>query len=334
MTVRSVLQSPLALALQGGGAHGAFTWGVLDALLADPRVQVGALSGASAGALNAVLLASGLATGGREGARRTLRGFWSALADVVAPYDFSIASAEGVAVSATWRAMRSWTRFLSPAHFNPAGHNPLRDLLCAHVDFPAVRRAAGPPLFVSATHAGSGRLRLFGRAFIDPDVLMASACLPTLHQPVEVDGAVYWDGGFSANPAVSPLFFDAGAREILLVLLSPSDFGPVPLQVEAIRARLSEMAFLSGFRAEMRLFAQMRDAAETAGWLRGRLERRILETRFHVIDAHEEAGMPEADTRMAPSPVLFERLFALGDARARAWLAAPPPGGTDPHRLC
>lgn len=310
------------LALQGGGAHGAYTWGVLDGLLEDGRVEFDGVSGTSAGAMNAVVLAHGLAAGGRDGAREALQKFWSAVARSV-PFDLAQPTADGqnVVLMPGLKVMLEWARHFSPDQLNPFDLNPLRDILAEQVDFERVRRQSRVKLFVAATNANSGRLRLFRRAEISVDVLLASACLPMMNRTVEIDGEPYWDGGYSANPAVLPLFLECAARDILLVLLAPLWRRETPRSAHEIRGRLLELGFNSAFLREMRLFTHLRESVGRSRWRLGRLERRLVCANFHVIEVEEAMHELAAETRLAASERFFEMLRDLGRSRAAAWLA-------------
>ena len=186
----------LNLALQGGGAHGALTWGVLDALLEDGRLRFDGVSGTSAGAMNAVVLAQGLMSGGNEGAREALRNFWTAVASSL-PFEGAVPTADGLGfrLAPAMRLMLQWTHYLSPEQLNPFDHNPLRDVLKAQIDFDQLRIRSPVKLFIAATEANSGQLRLFQNPDIGLDALLASACLPRLHRSVLIDGQPHWDGG-------------------------------------------------------------------------------------------------------------------------------------------
>ncbi len=322
MTTRRLLN----LALQGGGAHGAFTWGVLDALLEDGRVGIDGLSGTSAGAMNAVVLAQGWTTGGRDGARAALRKFWRALGDTM-PVDITREDADGgVSLAPAMKWLVAWAHWMTPAQLNPLGVNPLRALLADQVDFERLRRECPLRVFVAATHADSGRLRLFGTRELHVDAVLASACLPTVfHAPV-IDGATYWDGGYAANPAVFPLLEDGRARDTLLVLLSPLEWPPVKPTDTAreLHARVSEIAFTAAFRREMQ--ALVRERARRARrpwhrWLPRALGGAEPEARFHLIEAGPELGHLAGDTRLAVNARFFESLHQLGRASAQRWLA-------------
>jgi NTE family protein len=310
------------LALQGGGAHGAFTWGVLDRLLEDSRVDFEGVSGTSAGAMNAVVLAHGLSTGGRDGAREALRAFWLAVASCT-PFDLGpIPSPDSMRPGATApvRALLQWTRFFSPAQINPLDLNPLRDIILAQVDFERLRQSSDIKLFVAATHANSGKLRLFRTPEVSAEAVLASACLPTIHRAVEIDGEPYWDGAYAANPAVFPLFYECFARDNLIVLLSPLEHGPTPTTATEIQHRSSDIAFNATFLREMRMFAFLRERAEQLPVGAGRLEKRLMRTHFHIIEASRVLGDLAMESKLIASRQFLEQLWELGREHAQSWL--------------
>jgi len=310
---------PLALALQGGGAHGAFTWGVLDRLLEEPGLGIGAISGTSAGALNAVALAHGWCEGGREGARASLQRLWSAVGGRV-PFElFTVGPAASPALNAPARALMHWMRLVSPYQFNPLGLNPLREIVADLVDFERLGAADAPRLFVAATHANSGRLRLFGNAELGLDAVLASTCLPSLQPAVTIAGEPYWDGGYSANPPLWPLL-QTGIADLLIVALSPLSYPNAPVQADEIRERALEFAFNAAFLCEVRLLAEARAAAGAGAWPAGALERRLRRLRTHLVDAHDDLGALPAETRLIAQGAFLERLRDLGRARAERWL--------------
>lgn len=311
----------LNLALQGGGAHGAFTWGVLDALLDHPRIRFEGLSGSSAGAMNAVLLADGWLKGGREGARQSLADFWTEVGKQLPPAMVSQGESDAIDLSPASKLLANWARYFSPSQLNPFDLNPLRDLLERQIDFERLRQASPFKLFVGATHAGSGKLRVFREHEIGIDVLLASACLPKIHHPVQIDGEVYWDGGYSANPAVFPLCYDCDARDVLLVLLDPLVREGTPRTVEEIDQRIAELAFSAHFMREMRMFAQAAAFARPGVLPGGRLERRLRQTRFHMIDADHLASLQRTQTKLLAYGPFLERLRAQGQERGAAWLS-------------
>ena len=316
----------LNLGLQGGGAHGAFTWGVLDALLEDGRLGFDGLSGSSAGAMNAVVLAQGWMAGGRDGARAALRRFWMALAETM-PVDVTQHDADGgVHLAPMVKWWMAWAHYVSPAQFNPLGVNPLRELLLDQVDFEALRRRCPFRLFVAATHADSGRLRLFGARELSLDAVLASACLPTVFHAPRIDGQAYWDGGYAANPAVFPLLEGARTRDTLLVLLAPLEWPPTQPTDTAgeLQARVAEIAFTAAFRREMQALVRERARRARSPWHRW-LPRAWSgdepATRFHLIEAGPELQHLAGETRMAVNARFFETLRQLGRASAGRWLA-------------
>lgn len=304
----------VSLALQGGGALGAFTWGVLDALLDDGRHDIEAISGASAGALNAVLLAQGLQRGGRAHARELLARFWTALADAV-PQGMTLPAHDGAMLSPAARGMLRWALQMSPYQFNPLGIHPLRSLLQDCIDFEALRRSRTPRLVICATDAANGRPRLFGNAELESDVLLASTCLPWLHHAVRIGEREYWDGGFSANPPLAPLVYGRTSPHVLLVLASPLELGAAPRSAEAIRERTVELAFTTPLTAELQ---QIELARSLAGRWLGRVDRRLRALRL------ERIGPPRlhdaASARATVDARLFEALRAQGVEQARDWL--------------
>ncbi|HET7775435.1 MAG TPA: patatin-like phospholipase family protein [Azospira sp.] len=313
----------LNLALQGGGAHGAYSWGVLDCLLADGRYGFDGISGTSAGAMNALVLADGLMKGGPEWARLALEEFWQAIADSV-PLDLSmpVQGGEGLALMPATRMMLNWTQYLSPYQLNPLNFNPLRKLLKERVDFDGLRRHSPVRLFLAATNANTGKLRLFRNADLSVEAALASACLPMIHHAVEIDGEPYWDGGYTANPAVFPLFYECDSPEILLVLLAPPTYGEVPTTVEEIRARAMELAFNTSVLREMLLFANVIDFSERLGLEAGGLEKRILHTHFHLIEAEDLLHQFGSETKVAADWPFLQKLHDLGYAAAENWLSA------------
>jgi NTE family protein len=246
------------LALQGGGAHGAFTWGVLDQLLSDKRLSIEGISGASAGAVNAVLLADGLARGGRAEAQKRLADFWRAASSTgnlpgvqraVMERLLSFTPLEGTPVQAWFDAM---SRYFSPYDVNPLNLNPLKDLIERFVDFEALRADSDLQIFVSATNVQTGRVRVFGREKISADAVMASACLPLLFRAVEIDGVPYWDGGYLGNPVIFPFFGTTTTEDVLVVQINPLVRQATPTSASEIVNRINEITFNSSLIAEYR----------------------------------------------------------------------------------
>jgi NTE family protein len=255
------------LALQGGGSHGAFTWGVLDRLLEEPRFHIAAISGTSAGAMNAAILASGWADGGAKGARAALEKYWRAVSRAAAfsplqrsPLD-RLTGRWSLDTSPAYVAMDLMTRLLSPYDLNPLAFNPLRTILSESIDF---ERLANSPikLFVTATRVRTGRGRIFRNGEITADVLLASACLPTMFRAVEIDGEAYWDGGYAGNPTITPLIRESDAHDTLLVQINPTERSEIPRSAAEILNRLNEISFNSPLAKELRMIALLRQVAD------------------------------------------------------------------------
>jgi NTE family protein len=251
----------ISLALQGGGAHGAFTWGVLDYLLEDGRLAIDGVSGASAGAVNAVMLADGLARGGAAEARTRLAEFWRAASlggNLPAPQRavldrlLAFLPFSGLPVQAFVDGV---ARVLSPYDLNPLDINPLKDLITRLVDFDAVRAFGELNLFVSATNVHTGTARVFGRGEMTADVVMASAALPYVFRAVEIDGVPYWDGGYSGNPAILPLMQATGSSDVLVVQIVPVERPATPTSARDILHRISEITFNSSLASELNTVA-------------------------------------------------------------------------------
>src|ERR1700704_1108250 len=255
------------LALQGGGSHGAFTGGVLDRLLEEPWLRIEAISGTSAGAMNAAVLADGWAKGGAEGARTALDEYWQRVsrAAMLSPLQSSpldrLMGRWTLDTSPAYVTMDLMSRLLSPYDLNPTGLNPLRGLLAESIDF---NRLAGSPikLFITATNVRTGRGHIFRNPEITPDVLLASACLPTMFQAIVIDGDAYWDGGFAGNPTITPLIRESDAHDTILVQINPRERPDTPRSASEILNRLNEISFNSPLMKELRMIALLRQVAD------------------------------------------------------------------------
>ena len=254
------------LALQGGGSHGAFTWGVLDRLLEEKWLNIG-ISGTSAGAMNAAVLADGWTKAGAEGARAALDQFWQRVSRAAAlsplqrsPLD-RLMGRWTLDSSPAYLAMDLMTRMFSPYDLNLPAFNPLRGILAEIIDF---ERLAGSPikLFVTATKVRTGRGRIFRNGEITPDVLVASACLPTMYQAIEIDGEPYWDGGYAGNPTITPLIRESDAHDTILVQINPIERHETPRSAKEILNRLNEISFNSPLAKELRIIALLRQVAD------------------------------------------------------------------------
>ena len=255
------------LALQGGGAHGAFTWGVLDRLLEEPRLGIDGISGTSAGAMNAAVLADGYTDGGAEGARRALEAFWAGVARSARFSPFQRGPLDRLLgrwtldQSPMFITMDLMSRLFSPYDLNPLGTNPLCDVLADTVDFGRLKRSP-IKLFVTATNVRTGRGRVFRNGELTPDVLLASACLPTMFQAVEIDGEHYWDGGYSGNPTITPLVRECTSSDTILVPINPVERPGVPRSARDILDRLNEVSFNAVLLKELRMIALLRQVAQ------------------------------------------------------------------------
>ncbi len=269
------------LALQGGGSHGAFTWGVLDRLLEEDWLSIEGVSGTSAGAMNAAVLADGYAAGGREGARAALDAFWHNVAEAARFSPFQRGPLDVLLGrwtldhSPLFVALDLMSRLYSPYDLNPTGANPLRAVLEKVIEFERLR-ASPIKLFITATNVRTGRGRVFRNAEITPEVLLASACLPTLFQAVEIDGDSYWDGGYSGNPTMTPLVRELASEDTILVPINPVERPGTPRTAYEILNRLNEVSFNSVLIKELRMIALLRQVAdpgncEGAHWARMRI---------------------------------------------------------------
>ena len=305
------------LALQGGGAHGAFTWGVLDRLLTIEDLEFDWISAASAGAVNAVAVASGLAAKSRAAARQRLRDVWEGVQRAGVP---DLVRLNPLLMGLTRAApIPNVSGLISPYDFNPLGFDPLRTLLEKHIAFADVRAASPVELLVAATDVATGRARLFRRAELTVEVVLASACLPTLHHGVEIEGRTYWDGGFSANPDLVTLATESPTGDTLLVQLNPSiETGSLRSAAE-ITARINAITFNQPL---------LRDIAEIVAAQEGELGilaprqgriSRIRDHRFHVIDASRYTSGLNADSKMKPDQGVAAYLFSAGQAEAAKW---------------
>jgi NTE family protein len=268
-TTEPASRSPVLidLALQGGGSHGGFTWGVLDRLLEEPWLKIDGISGTSAGAMNAAVLVDGFAKGGVSGAREALETFWRRVSEAArfsplrrGPLDVLLGRWT-LDSSPVYVGMDLLSRLVSPYDLNPLGKNPLRDILTGLIDF---ERLAQAPikLFITATNVRTGRGHVFKNSAITPDVLLASACLPTMFQAIEIDGEPYWDGGYSGNPTLTPLIRDCKSHDTILVQINPVERQETPRSASDILNRLNEVSFNAVLLKELRMIALLRKVAD------------------------------------------------------------------------
>lgn len=312
------------LALQGGGAHGAYSWGVLDRLLEEEKLSIEGISGTSAGAMNGAMLVNGYMKGGREGAKECLEQFWLKISDAGAfsplrktPVERAL-TGWNMDYSPAYHWLDLMSRMLSPYMFNPLNINPVRDVLQDLLDLDAVHACGVIKLFVTATHVASGQARVFGCDEISIDTLLASSCMPFLFQAVEIDGEHYWDGGYMGNPAIWPLIYNCKSEDVALVQINPIHNDQLPQNAHDIINRLNEITFNSSLIAEMR-------AIDFVSRLRqeNRLDRkRYKDMHMHLIYAADQMHQLTASSKVNADWDFFIFLKNVGRQTAEAWLKA------------
>ncbi len=314
-------EKTVSLALQGGGAHGAFTWGVLDKLIEDGRLAFEAITGASAGSMNAVVMCAGWQEGGPEGARSKLETFWRKVSldgNLDDPQRRIFDRVIGF-WSLAGGAQNPWLNFLqgtvSPYLSNPLDINPLRDVLESVVDFERIR-TADVKLFVAATSVWTGKIRVFETRELEAGHVMASACLPTLFRAVEIDGEPFWDGGYSGNPPLFPIFYAARTDDVLLVQINPIERRQTPQTAAEIQNRLTEINFNSGLLRELRVIEFVTRLIDDGKLSRDEYKRVLM----HRIDGDGFLDRFAASSRLNPDWDMFVQLRDLGRRAAEAWL--------------
>lgn len=310
------------LALQGGGAHGAFTWGVLDALLEDGRIAIAAISGTSAGAMNAVALADGFTANGPDGAREKLHHLWHSVSE--AARHSLIRRAPLDVMMGRWSLERSWgyqtmnmmTRLFSPYQFNANDMNPLRDIVEACIDFDCVRHCDSIRLFISATNVETGRVKVFDSRALTVDMVMASACLPHMFKAVVIDGVPYWDGGYMGNPALFPFHSESDSADTIVVQINPVERKGIPQSAHDIQNRLNEISFNSSLLKELRAIdfvARLLDEGklDPAAYRRARI---------HIIENQAALNPLGASSKVNAEWAFLTHLRDIGRETAMAWL--------------
>ena len=312
------------LALQGGGSHGAFTWGVLDRLLEDGRLEIAAISGTSAGAMNAVALADGYTTGGPEGAREKLEGFWKTMSDAArlspvqrSPID-KLMGNWSLDQSPGYHMMDMMTRLFSPYQLNPTNMNPLKKVLEDCVDFACVRHCNAIRLFISATNVETGRVKVFDSHSLTAEMVMASACLPFMFQAVEIDGVPYWDGGYMGNPALFPFHSESDTADIVVIQINPIERRGAPRTAQEIQNRLNEISFNSSLLKELRAIDFVARLIDE-GKLDGDHYRR---ERIHIIENQAALKPLGASSKVNAEWAFLTHLRDLGRQTADDWLDA------------
>lgn len=313
---------PIALALQGGGAHGAFTWGVLDKLLEDGRLNIKAITGTSAGAMNAAVLAQGFTQKGPDGARETLEAFWHALSIMgqASPVKRSFADMLtgnwSLDASPAYNMLDIMSRIVSPYDTNPFDINPLLDLLNETIDFDKVRSCNDIELFVSATNVRNGKIKVFNGAELTADMLMASACLPHLYKSVRIDDEIYWDGGYMGNPPIFPLFYNTSLADIMIIQINPIERDEEPMSAREIHNRVNEISFNSSLLRELRTIDFVTRLIED-----GKLDsKQYTHARMHRIEASDELNPLSASSKMNTEWEFLCHLRDIGRKTCNDWL--------------
>jgi NTE family protein len=314
------------LALQGGGSHGAFTWGVMDKIIEDGRLKIDGLCGTSAGAMNAVVYAYGNMVGGADGARQALHDFWKSVSDTASMLN-PISQTPWATFIDPWNRNKAlsfnlfdiMSRTFSPYQFNPMNVNPLRDILKKAVNFDVLNRCQETKLFIGTTKISTGKVRVFTTDEITLDVVMASACLPQLYQAVEIDNEHYWDGGYMGNPAIFPLFYHTDTRDVVIIHINPMDREDLPTDASEIMDRLNEITFNSSLLKEMRSIAFITKIIEE-GWLKDEHKHRLKHMLMHSIRADKILCDLKVSSKSNGDWTFLTDLFNRGRATAEAWL--------------
>jgi len=318
MSIRTApVSRPIGLALQGGGAHGAFTWGVLDRLLQEESISVEAISGTSSGALNGLALAQGWMEGGREGARRCLADLWRRIAS----HSHAAAWIFGSRILAKQADARNLHRYFTPRQINPLNFNPVRQIAEAMFDFERLRVQSPFPLYMAATRVRDGALMMFGPGQLSVDALLASTCLPQIFAPVTVESEVYWDGGWAGNPALEPLLQGA-AETILAVLVRPLDHQDIPRTPEKIATRMAELGFSAAFQRELRSLLLIRKTLGQAQTLSSQGQH-IRNLSIQLLAPDSALDSYRSITALATPMAFLAALRDHGQERTQSWLLDP-----------
>ena len=312
----------ICLALQGGGSHGSFTWGVLDRLLDDDRLEIEGVSGTSAGAMNAAAMSHGFLQAGNPGAQLMLEEFWrkvsqAAESSMMKPSIFDrMMSQWNMDYSPAYMMYDMMSRMIPPEQLNPQGLDPLRNILNEEFDFEAIRRASPIKIFVTATNLTSGKPRVFSVEELNAEVLLASACLPSLFPPVEIDGEFFWDGGYVGNPSIFPLIYECQSSDIILVQINPIARNHMPTTAREIIDRINEVSFNSTLMREMRSIATMTRLIDD-GKLDASLYKRV---NVHIIEAEEVMQTLSPSSKMNAEWDFIEFLKGVGREAADKWI--------------
>lgn len=326
MSSKTTTKKIVNLALQGGGAHGAYTWGVLDRLLEEENLIIEGISGTSAGAMNAAMLVAGYMNGGNAGAKEKLETFWQRVSEVGAfspmhknPLERML-TGWNMDMSPTYHVLDLLSRVFSPYQLNPLGFNPMQPIIDDLLDTEALHACDKIKLFVAATQVSSGHARVFKRHEINTDVLLASACIPFLFQAVVIDGDEYWDGGYMGNPAIWPLIYHCKSEDVVLVQINPIHKESLPRTASEIINRLNEITFNSSLVAEMRAIDFVSKLIRKEKLEHGEYKGQYKDMRMHLIYSQEEMKHLNASSKSNADWDFFKHLKEIGRTAADGWL--------------
>ncbi|KTC77834.1 patatin-like phospholipase family protein [Legionella brunensis] len=317
----------ITLALQGGGAHGALAWGILDKLLEDGRIEIDAISATSAGAMNAAILAHGLLTGGNDGARESLYKFWQTVSKVGeyynpikrTPLEALLGIKSEQSLSFLWFDFLS--KIFAPSQLNPFDLNPLRNILESNIDFERIKASKTLKVFISATNVKTGKIKIFENKELSVATIMASACIPTMFAAVKVGNDYYWDGGYMGNPALYPLIYHSPCNDILILHINPIYREQVPNTATDILNRMGEISFNSSLLREMRAVAFVSKMLDD-GWIKERYRKKMKRVYIHAIRADVTMQSYSVASKLNPSWEFISRLFEEGRHEGEKWLKA------------
>lgn len=318
MTIKK--QKTIHLALQGGGAHGAYTWGVLDKLIEDGRISFDGICATSAGSMNASVFSYGMIKNGPDGAREGMHNFWQAISKSNNMFGETPEPLNKIARHISHSLFETFSHFLSPYEFNPFNYNSLRDIVDKQVDFDELKNSKLSNLYISATNVKTGKVRIFNNSELSLDVVMASACLPYVFQAVKVDKDYYWDGGFMGNPAIFPLFYNNhDTRDVLIVHINPIIREKIPKKSSQILNRINEITFNSSLLAELRAIA-FANKILTEGWLKKEHEHKLKHILVHAIRADKSLINYDVSSKFDTHWKFLTHLKDLGREQANIWL--------------
>jgi NTE family protein len=313
------------LALQGGGSHAAFVWGILDALLEDGRIEFDSVTATSGGAMNAVVLAHGLRVGGKEGARIALHDFWQSIAksgelyspSKLMPWESFLQVSH--MQSTSYIIFDYMTKLYSPYQFNPFNINPLKEVLAEHIDFDALKTSSPIKVFLSASNVRTGKVKIFEKEEISIDATLASACLPFLFQAVEIDGEAYWDGGYMGNPALFPVIYQSSHPDILILHVNPIYRENIPETAADILSRVNEISFNSSLLRELRAMKFITQMLDN-GWIKEEYQPQLKRLYLHAIRAEEVMTPYTVASKLNVEWHFLMELFEKGRIQGLQWL--------------